>query len=156
MKTTAGRPAESETHMTEILIDRLRPGAVLPVRANSDDAGADLHSIEDRVLMPGERQLFDTGLAVAIPEGFVGYIKPRSGLALKYGIDVLGGVIDSGYRGEIGVVLVNHGRLPVELPRQSRIAQLVIQPVVLASFRESIGLPDTVRGVGGFGSTGVN
>jgi dUTP pyrophosphatase len=141
--------------MTEILIELLNPRATMPVQATPADAGSDLHSIEDRVLLPGERQLFQTGIAAAIPEGFVGYIKPRSGLALKHGVDVLGGVIDSGYRGEIGVVLVNHGSRPVELPEGSRIAQLVIQPVAQVQFRESVGLPQTVRGAGGFGSTGM-
>ena len=145
------------THPAEILVERLHPDAKLPVRATEGDAGADLHAAASAVVYPGGRGMIGTAIAVAIPEGYVGYIKPRSGLAAKQGINVLGGVIDAGYRGEIKVMLHNTDQnKPLFVGAGDRIAQLVIQPVALPEFRESIGgLPESVRGVGGFGSTGA-
>lgn len=137
-------------------IKHLTEDAQTPSRAKHSDAGNDLYSNDVRfTLLPGQRRLVPTGIAVAIPEGHVGYIKPRSGLAHKHGIDVLGGVIDAGYRGEVGVILINHGLVPVVFEQDDRIAQLVIQPVVAVEFRSVIELPDSERAFAGFGSTGV-
>lgn len=141
--------------MLDIDIKRLDHEANIPTQAKRFDAGYDLCSLENYTLAPQEREFFRTGIAVAIPEGYVGYIKPRSGLAAKVGIDVLGGVIDSGYRGEIGVILLNTGESHCTIHPGDRIAQLVIQPVMEVAFREVIELPESERAFGGFGSTGV-
>lgn len=142
----------------EVLIRRLDPGLPLPAYAHDGDAGADLHTAEDVVLAPGERRLVGTGLAVALPEGYAGFVHPRSGLAARVGLTVVNapGTVDAGYRGEIKVCLLNTDREhPIELRRGDRIAQLVIQAVARAGFVEAAALPDTVRGTGGHGSTGV-
>lgn len=141
--------------MIDIDIKRLDPAAVIPAQAKTSDAGYDLTAINGRWLDPGERSTFSTGIAVAIPEGYVGYLKPRSGLASRAGIDVLGGVIDAGYRGEIKVILLNTDREAFPINVGERIAQLVIQPVADVLFREVEELPVSERADGGFGSTGV-
>ena len=134
----------------------LAPEAKVPLRANRSDAGYDLFSTSAKtILAPGDRSPFGTGIAVAIPEGYVGYIKPRSGLAARHGIQVLGGVIDSGYRGEIKVLLLNTGRVDADIAHGERIAQLVIQPVASVEFAVEL-LADSERGTGGFGSTGTH
>lgn len=141
----------------EILVQRLDPGVPVPSRAHPGDAGLDLHAAEDVTLKPGERASIPTGVAVAIPEGYAGFVVPRSGLAAKHGIGVVNapGLIDSGYRGEIRVLLVNLDQYEaVELRRGERIAQLVIQRVEEATLREVAELPPSARGEGGFGSTG--
>ncbi|MBU6347653.1 MAG: dUTP diphosphatase [Actinomycetales bacterium] len=141
-----------------IPITRLVSNAVVPAYAHLFDAGADLVSVEDARLEPGERRLIATGIALAIPEGFVGLVHPRSGLAAKNGIALVNapGTIDAGYRGEIKVCLVNlDPSEAVELPSGSRIAQLVIQKVELAQFIEVSDLSDSQRGTGGFGSSGI-
>lgn len=139
-----------------IPIQALRDTAILPRQGHASDAGYDLHTTDSETeLSPGDRVMFGTGLAMAIPDGYVGFIKPRSGLAAKQGIDVLGGVVDSGYRGEIKVILLNTGRRPVTIRRWDRIAQLVIQRVPRVVFAPVSELPGTVRGEGGFGSTGA-
>ena len=129
----------------------------LPVYAREGDAGLDLAAAAAATLPPGGRTLVPTGLRVAIPEGYAGLVLPRSGLALRAGVTVLNapGLIDSGYRGEIGVLLVNHGAEPVAIGRGERIAQLVIQPIARASLVEVRELGESGRGAGGFGSTGV-
>jgi dUTP pyrophosphatase len=116
----------------------------------------DLRADEPVDLAPGERQLVPTGIAVAIPPGWEGQVRPRSGLALKLGLGIANapGTIDSDYRGEVGVILVNWGQERVRLPRGERIAQLVLGPVTRASLVEVAELPGTGRGGGGFGSTG--
>lgn len=142
--------------MPTIPVKRLHHEAQLPVQGKPGDAGFDLHAIEPGKLPPGGRWLFRTGIAVAIPEGYVGYIKPRSGLALRQGLDVLGGVIDSGYRGEIGVILYNTNMSAgFAVYQGDRIAQLVIQPVAQPVYTEVYGLPASERATGGFGSTGL-
>lgn len=142
--------------MPTIPVKRLHHEALLPVQGRPGDAGFDLHAIESGEVEPGDRKLFRTGLAVAIPEGYVGYIKPRSGLALRYGLDVLGGVIDSGYRGEIGVILYNTDIVSfANILAGDRIAQLVIQPVTEPVYTEVYELPVSERATGGFGSTGL-
>ena len=138
-------------------------GLPLPGRATPCSAGMDLvaalHENQTVVLHPGDRFLIPTGLAMAIPEGFEGQVRPRSGLALKHGITVLNapGTIDSDYRNEVKILLVNHGQAPFEIKRGDRIAQLLIAPVPefewLPSSAEDLG--DTQRGLGGYGSTGV-
>ena len=129
----------------------------LPAYAREGDAGLDLAAAAPATLAPGGRALVSTGLRVAIPEGYAGLVLPRSGLALRAGVTVLNapGLIDSGYRGEIGVLLVNHGAESVAIGRGERIAQLVIQPVARASLMEVRELGESRRGAGGFGSTGV-
>ena len=141
----------------EILVQRLDPDVPLPARAHPGDAGMDLHAAEDVVMKPGERASVGTGIAIAIPEGYAGFVVPRSGLAAKHGIGVVNapGLIDSGYRGEVRVLLVNLDQSDAfEVRRGERIAQLVIQHVEEATLREVGELPPSARGVGGFGSTG--
>ena len=141
----------------EVLITRLDPDVPLPSYARPDDGGADLVCAEDVDLAPGQRAVVGTGLAVAIPEGYAGFVQPRSGLAAKHGISVVNspGLVDSGYRGELRVVLLNTDpATPVSFRRGDRIAQLVVQRVERAAFREVAALPDSARGDNGFGSTG--
>lgn len=132
----------------------LHPDAILPSRGSSSAAGLDLYSIEDVHLSPNERCLVRTGLAVAIPDGYYGRIAPRSGLATKSGIDVLAGVIDSDYRGEIQCLLHNAGQEVVKLPAQTKICQLIIEKIITPTAVWVDSLTDTTRGSGGFGSTG--
>ncbi len=142
-----------------IAVKRLDPDLPLPHRAHPEDAGADLYSAEDVTLQPGERALIGTGIAIALPVGTVGLIHPRSGLAAKQGLSIVNtpGTVDAGYRGELKVCLINTDRSePIVITRGMRIAQLVVQRVELASFREVDELDETVRGAGGYGSTGTN
>jgi len=129
----------------------------LPAYARDGDAGLDLHAAVDVALAPGARMLVPTGLALAIPPGFAGFVLPRSGLALRHGVTMLNtpGLIDAGYRGELQVLLVNLGDTLVKLSRGDRIAQLVIQPVERVSLAPVAELPPSTRGTGGFGSTGT-
>jgi dUTP pyrophosphatase len=144
--------------VVEIPLLRLDPDLPAPAYARPGDAGVDLAAREDAVLGPGGgRALVPTGLAVAIPEGYAGFVQPRSGLALNHGVTCLNtpGLIDSGYRGELRVLLVNTDPSePYTVRRGERIAQLVIQAVERASFAEVDELPDSERGAGGFGHTG--
>ena len=126
----------------------------LPEYASPGAAGADLRAREAVVLAPGGRAAVATGLHVEIPPGHVGLVWPRSGLAVRHGIDTLAGVIDSDYRGEVRVVLVNHGDAEFRIEPGDRIGQLLVQRVERASFTRSGSLAATVRGEGGFGSTG--
>jgi dUTP pyrophosphatase len=140
----------------ELPIQRLRPDAVVPGRAYSGDAGLDLSSCERVELAPGERALVPTGLAVAIPEGYAGFVQPRSGLAAKHGISIVNtpGLVDSGYRGELLVNLVNSDpRQPFTVEPGMRIAQLVILPIPELELVEVDELPESERGVRGFGSS---
>jgi dUTP pyrophosphatase len=126
----------------------------LPEYGSSASAGADLRASEDVVIAPGARAAVGTALRLEIPAGHVGLIWPRSGLAVKHGIDTLAGVVDSDYRGEVRVVLVNHGEAPFSIARGDRIAQLLIQKVERPSFVAAKELGETTRGASGFGSTG--
>jgi dUTP pyrophosphatase len=140
----------------ELPIRRLRDDAVLPERAYSGDAGLDLASCERVELAPGERATVPTGLAVAIPEGFAGFVQPRSGLAARHGLTVVNspGLVDSGYRGELRVVLLNtDAREPFVVEPGMRIAQLVVLPVPELELVEVEELPESERGVRGFGSS---
>lgn len=131
------------------------PGFV-PVYAQPGDAGADLRSTESLTLAPGERRTVGTGVKIALPAGFAGFVHPRSGLAAKHGITIVNapGTVDAGYRGELRVTLLNTGSEPFEIVRGDRIAQLVIQSVEIADFIQVAELPDSFRGEAGFGSTG--
>jgi dUTP pyrophosphatase len=137
---------------------RLDPDLPLPSYAHPGDAGADLYAREGVTLKPGERRLVPTGIALALPEGYVALVHPRSGLAHRSGLSIVNapGTIDAGYRGEVQVCLVNlDPATPIELRRGDRIAQLVIQQFETATFVEVDDLPDSARGAGGYGSTGV-
>jgi dUTP pyrophosphatase len=141
----------------EVLLQQLDPGLDVPCYARPGDAGADLCSAEDFVLEPGERRTVGTGVAIALPEGFAGFVHPRSGLAARFGVSIVNapGTVDAGYRGEIKVCLINTDRRhPVRFRRGDRIAQLVVQRVERARFVVVPALPDSVRGSGGYGSTG--
>ena len=136
---------------------RLDPDLPLPAYAHPGDAGADLVTAVDVTLQPGERALVPTGIAMAVPEGYVALVHPRSGLAARHGLSIVNtpGTIDAGYRGEVKVLLVNLDPAePIELRRGDRVAQLVIQRVEQAAFAEVEVLPESVRGGGGYGSTG--
>jgi dUTP pyrophosphatase len=137
--------------MSEIRVDG---SGALPEYATDGAAGADLRAAESVTLAPGERAAVPTGITIEIPDGHVGLVWPRSGLAVRHGVDTLAGVIDSDYRGEVKVVLVNHGREPVAIAPGDRIAQLLVQPVARARFTRA-AVAATARGVGGFGSTGT-
>lgn len=139
-------------------IKRLDPSVELPTYVYTGDAGLDLRSNEDLVLAPHERRLIATGLAVAIPEGYAGFVQPRSGLALREGLSMANtpGLIDSHYRGELKVCAVNlDNEKPIHIERGERIAQLVIQRVPIVNLIEVDELDETDRGSGGFGSSGV-
>ena len=140
----------------KINIKKLNEKATLPSRASEADAGYDLHSLDDTFqrIEPGGRALIKTGISVAIPQGHYGRVAPRSGLAYKHGIDVLAGVIDSGYRGEIGVVIINLGKEAYLFEGSSRVAQLIIEKCHDIEWQESDNLDESNRGAGGFGSTG--
>jgi dUTP pyrophosphatase len=143
--------------MVQILLRRLDDGLPLPSYAHPGDAGADLHAAAGVTLHPGERALVPTGVALALPDGYVGLVHPRSGLAARHGISIVNapGTIDAGYRGEVKVCLVNTDRHePFTVHRGDRIAQLVVQRVETAVFVEVETLEDTARGAGGYGSTG--
>jgi dUTP pyrophosphatase len=140
-----------------VAVHRLDPGLPLPTYAHEGDAGADLHAAVDIELAPGERRLVPTGVAIALPPGYVGLVHPRSGLAHRLGVTVLNapGTVDSGYRGEIQVNLINHDPTsPAVIRRGDRIAQLVVQRVERADFHGVEELSDSARGSGGHGSTG--
>lgn len=139
-------------------ITKVHEDAVLPHYAHPGDAGMDLYSIEELDIDQGETALVRTGLKIAVPENYEAQIRPKSGLALKHAISLANtpGTIDSGYRGELCVILINHGRQVFHVSKQSKIAQMVICPVVRAEVQEVEQLDDTSRGAGGFGSTGLH
>jgi dUTP pyrophosphatase len=141
----------------EVLLQQLDPGLALPSYAHPGDAGADLRSRESFELKPGERRLVGTGVAISLPVGYAAFVHPRSGLAAQHGISIVNapGTVDAGYRGEIMVCLINTDRRhPVSIARGDRIAQLIIQQVSVAAFVPVSELPDSARGIGGYGSTG--
>jgi dUTP pyrophosphatase len=142
--------------VTRLPVRRVRPDATLPSRAYDGDAGLDLPAAEAVVLAPGERAVVGTGLAVAVPDGHAGFVQPRSGLAAKHGITIVNapGLVDSGYRGEVTVVLLNTGDQPFEVEPGMRIAQFVVLPVASVEPVEVAELPETERGERGYGSSG--
>ena len=150
-------PDASPSATLDIALLRLDPDLPAPAYAHPGDAGADLLTTVDVTLAPGERALVPTGVAIALPPGYVALVHPRSGLAARHGLSIVNtpGTVDAGYRGEIKVLLINlDAREPITLRRGDRIAQLVIQRVETARFVEVEVLPDSVRGAGGYGSTG--
>ncbi len=145
------------SNSVEIQVARLDPGVPLPSYAHPGDAGADLATTVDVRLEPGERAMVPTGISVALPDGYVALVHPRSGLAAKFGVSIVNapGTVDAGSRGEIKVMLINLDPAePVVLRRGDRIAQLVVQEFARARFVEVDRLPDSARGAGGYGSTG--
>lgn len=141
----------------DVCVVRLDPDLPLPAYAHPGDAGADLLTTVDVTLAPGERAMVPTGIALALPEGYVALVHPRSGLAARHGLSIVNapGTIDAGYRGEVKVMLINHDpTIPIELRRGDRIAQLVVQRFERARFVEVAELPESARGDGGYGSTG--
>ncbi|MEZ0580868.1 dUTP diphosphatase [Nocardioides sp. MH1] len=141
----------------EIPVTLLDAELPLPAYAHPGDAGADLMTTVDVELKPGERMLVPTGVAIALPDGYVALVHPRSGLAARHGLSIVNtpGTIDAGYRGEIKVMLINHDPVdPIVLSRGDRIAQLVVQRFERARFVPVADLPESVRGTGGYGSTG--
>ena len=145
-----------ENFMT-VTFKKIHPDAVLPNYAHPGDAGMDVCACEAATLQPGERRLIRTGLVMELPCGTEAQMRPRSGLALKHGITLLNtpGTIDEGYRGELGVILINLGQEPFEVLPGMRIAQMVVAPVLRVEVAEACEVSETARGSGGFGSTGV-
>ena len=144
--------------MNILKIKKLRDTAKLPEYAHSTDSGMDLFSDDDPIMInPGDTKLVRTGISIELPENVEAHIRPRSGLALKHSITVLNtpGTIDEGYRGEIGIILINHGKEAFLIERHMKIAQMVVQPIVRVRIMEVEELSDTDRKAGGFGSTGV-
>ncbi len=142
----------------KIKIKKIKENAIIPSYAHEDDAGVDLYSTEDYVLNPGQRVLVSTGIRIAIPLGYEGQTRPKSGLALNYGISICNspGTIDSGYRGEVRVIVINHGNEEFKIIKGMKIAQMIFNKVEKAEFEEVEELDDTKRGESGFGSTGLN
>ena len=136
---------------------KVHPDAVLPSYAHPSDAGMDLRSVDDLTLAPGQRALVHTGLVMLLPPLYEAQVRPRSGLALKNGVTVLNtpGTIDSGYRGEVGVILINLGQAAFDVRKGDKIAQMVIAPVTQPNIEETDVVDETDRGSGGFGPTGV-
>ena len=155
--TTGDVGTQAGISQLDVLITRLDPAVPLPAYARTGDAGADLVAAEDVDLAPGERAVVRTGIAIALPEGYAGFVHPRSGLAAKHGVTLVNapGTIDAGYRGEIKVILLNtDAARAVSLRRGDRVAQLVVQRVENVTFREVPALPESARGDNSFGSTG--
>ena len=138
-----------------ILVKKLQNEAKIPTKSNASDAGFDLYALEAATIPPGGRHKISTGIAMAIPSGYAGLIWPRSGSAVKFGIDTLAGVVDSEYRGEICVILQNHGSSIYAVRPGDRIAQMIISSIPTFTMEPSNELDETNRGDGGFGSTGV-
>lgn len=140
----------------KIKILKLHEAAQVPFYSHADDAGLDLFAIEAQQILPGASALIPTGIAIELPQGTEAQVRPRSGLALKHSITVLNspGTIDAGYRGEIGVILINHGQEAFQVVEGMKIAQMVIAPIMRAEIEEVSELSTTQRGEGGFGSTG--
>ncbi len=140
----------------DIAVQKLHKDAKLPERFHHDDAGMDLFCLEEVVLSPGERKAVDTGIAMAIPTGYVGLIWDKSSIPLKFGVKSMGGVVDAQYRGEVKVIMINLSDEKQIFASGTKIAQMLIQPIVLPIIKEVKALGDTTRGEGGFGSTGTH
>lgn len=143
--------------MLELRIIKINEVAKLPEYAHEGDAGLDLFSVDDVIILPGESKIIKTGIQIELPKDTEAQVRPRSGLALKNQITVLNtpGTIDEGYRGEVGVILINHGKQQFHVEKGMKIAQMVIKPVLKVTVKEVEELTDTTRGEGGFGSTGL-
>ena len=144
--------------MVEVKIQKIKKDAIIPQYAHKGDAGVDLHSTEDYLLRPGDRVLVSTGIKIALPKGYEAQIRPKSGLALKNGISVVNtpGTIDAGYRGEVGVIIINHGKEDYKVEKGKKIAQMILNKMEEARFEEVNSLDETSRNSGGFGSTGLH
>jgi dUTP pyrophosphatase len=142
--------------MVQVKIKKIKESAILPKYAHEGDAGVDLYSTKEYALKPGERTLVSTGISIAIPLGYEAQVRPKSGLALKHGISIVNtpGTIDAGYRGEIGVIIINHGQEDYTIEKGKKVAQMVFNKIEAVNFEEVEDLDDTTRGEGGFGSTG--
>jgi dUTP pyrophosphatase len=142
--------------MMQLKVKRLNPAAVLPSYARAGDAGLDLFAVQPATIGPGASALVGTGVAIELPPGTEAQVRPRSGLALKHSITVLNtpGTVDEGYRGEVGVILINHGQTAFAVEAGMKIAQLVVSPRIQVAVTEVAELQDSERGSGGFGSTG--
>jgi len=138
----------------KLKVKKIHPEAKLPAYAHPGDAGFDLFACADEELRPGEVKAVPTGIAIAVPAGYVGLVWDKSGISLK-GVHRLAGVVDAGYRGEVRVVMVNLGREPYAVKKGMKVAQMLIQPVLTVDIEESAELDDTSRGGNGFGSTGL-
>lgn len=138
----------------DLKVKLVHPEAQVPTRGSIHSAGVDLYAPEGHRLVPGQRKLIPTGIQIAVPHGFYGRVAPRSGLAFKHGIDVLAGVIDSDYRGDLGVILINTGTQNFIIQKGDRIAQLIVEAILTPEVIQVKELDDTERGAGGFGSTG--
>jgi len=140
----------------QLKVKLIKEDAKLPQYANPGDAGLDLFSVEEKIIKPGEFALIATGICLELPPGTEAQVRPRSGLALKHGITLLNspGTIDEGYRGEVKVMLINHGKKEFKVEKHMRIAQMVVAPVTRMNVIEVEEISDSVRGEGGFGSTG--
>jgi dUTP pyrophosphatase len=143
--------------MMQLKVKRLNPAAILPSYARAGDAGLDLFAVKAIAIAPGASALVPTGIAIELPPGTEGQVRPRSGLALKHAITVLNtpGTVDEGYRGEVGVILINHGQTLFAVEAGMKIAQLVVSPRMQVEVTEVAALQDSERGAGGFGSTGA-
>ena len=143
--------------MMQLKVKRLNPAAILPSYARAGDAGLDLFAVKALSIAPGASALVPTGIAIELPPGTEGEVRPRSGLALKHAITVLNtpGTVDEGYRGEVGVILINHGQTMFAVEAGMKIAQLVVTPRIQVEVAEVAALQDSERGAGGFGSTGT-
>ncbi len=140
----------------KLAVKKLHAEAIVPVRAHADDAGVDLYTYETFTLEPGERRTVKTGIALAIPTGYVGLIWDKSSVPHKWGVKTMGGVVDASYRGEVGVIMINLSHEAQTFEKGAKISQLLIQKVELPEVCEVTELDDTIRGVGGFGSTGTH
>lgn len=140
----------------KIRVKKLHPDAKVPAFAHPGDAGMDLYSVEDMMIAPGMRASVPTGIAIELPDGYVSLVWDKSGPSHKFGVKTLGGVLDSGYRGEYLIGLINLGQEPFEIKKGQKVAQLLIQRVEQPEIEETDELGDTSRGAGGFGSTGVH
>jgi len=142
--------------MIKVKIKKIKDNAILPKYAHEGDAGVDLYSTEDYTLKPGERTLVSTGIKIAVPQGYEAQVRPKSGLALNHGISICNtpGTIDAGYRGEVGVIAINHSNEEFKIEKGKKVAQMIFNKVEQAEFEEVDELESTTRGEGGFGSTG--
>ena len=140
-----------------VKVKLIHKDAMLPFQANPGDAGLDLFAVEEKLIKPGEAELIRTGIILELPEGTEAQVRPRSGLALKHSVTVLNspGTIDEGYRGEVKVILINHGKEEFKVEKRMRIAQMVIAPVAKVDITQVEEVADTKRGAGGFGSSGI-
>ncbi|WP_432665151.1 dUTP diphosphatase [Wukongibacter baidiensis] len=143
--------------MLELKIKKIHPDAVIPRYAHASDAGMDIYSIEEKIIDPGETSLIKTGIVIELPKDTEAQVRPRSGLALKSSITVLNtpGTIDEGYRGEICIILINHGKKSFKVEKHMRIAQMVIKNVLKVRVKEVSEVSESDRNTGGFGSTGT-